>query len=130
VERPLYAGSSMRMRLASAALAAIALAPAAGGAAAAKPLTQRQYTELTLKQHMNATFKKTVPGLTVTKVSCVLPKNGTTVKCVANASAPKARESVVFEVTETLSEVGNMSWRITSSVCSDSKTHRKLSCSG
>jgi hypothetical protein len=119
------------MRLASAALAAIAVAPAAtGGAEAAKPLTQKQYTELTLKQHMNATFKKTVPGLTVTKVTCVLPKNGTVVKCVANASAPKAREDVVFKVTETLSEVGNMSWRITSSACSDSKTHQKLSCSG
>jgi hypothetical protein len=119
----------MGNRLAPAVLAVVALA-AAGGASAAKPLTQKQYTELTLKQNMNAKFKKTVPGLTVTKVTCVLPKNGTTVKCIADASAPRARENVVFKVTETLSAVGDMTWRVTSSVCSDSKTHQKISCNG
>jgi hypothetical protein len=99
-----------------------------GGASAAKPQTQKQYTEQQLKTQMNKRFKSL--GVTITKVTCVLPKNGTTVKCVADGSAPKSRESFVFKVTENLNAAGVMSWRITSSACSDSQTHQKLSCSG
>jgi hypothetical protein len=104
------------------------LVPAA--ALAAKQPTQKQFTEQKLKTAMTSSPSLKPLGLKFGVVACVLPKNGTVVNCTVHASAPKARENIVFKVRETLNEEGNMSWRITSDACSDSKTGQKLSCSG
>ncbi len=113
--------------LAAGALAVVALV-AAGQALAAKPLTQKQFAEARLKQALNTWARKTVPGLAVGSVSCVLPENGVVLHCTAKASAPKYRENLVFKVTETLHETGVMSWAITSRACSDSRTGKSIQC--
>jgi hypothetical protein len=99
-------------------------------ALAAKPLTQKQYTEKKLKTAMMSSSELKPLGLTWGAVACVLPKNGNVVNCTVHASAPKARENIVFKVRETLTQEGAMTWKITSDACSDSKTGQKLSCGG
>lgn len=119
--------SRRRSILAAAAVAAVALL-VAGQALAAKPLTQKQFAEARLKQVLNAWARKTVPGLAIGTVTCVLPENGVVIHCTAKASAPKYRENLVFKVTETLHETGTMSWAITSKACSDSRTGQSIQC--
>jgi L-aminopeptidase/D-esterase-like protein len=109
------------------ALAALLIVPAA---LAAKAPTQKQYTEQKLKTAMMTSSQLKGLGLKWGTVTCVLPKNGNIVHCTVHASAPAARENIVFKVKETLKETGAMSWAITSDACSDSKTGQKLACSG
>jgi hypothetical protein len=116
----------MRFLLLS-ALAALFLVPFA---LAAKAPTQKQYSEQKLKTAMMSSAQLKGLGLKWGAVSCVLPKNGNIVHCTVHASSPKAQENIVFKVRETLKETGTMSWAITSDACSDSKTGKKLSCSG
>jgi hypothetical protein len=99
-------------------------------ALAAKAPTQLQYTEQKLKTSMMNSSQLKPLGLRYGAVKCVLPKNGNVVHCTVHATAPKARENIVFKVTETLKQTGQMTWAITSDACSDSKTGQKLSCSG
>ena len=108
-------------------LAALLSVPAAF---AAKAPTQKQYTEQKLKTAMMGSSQLKGLGLKFGVVSCVLPKSGNVVHCTVHTSAPKAQENIVFKVTETLAETGNMKWAITSDTCSDSKTGQKLSCGG
>jgi hypothetical protein len=117
----------MRTRLLLAALALVALV-ATGQAMAAKPLTQKQYAELRMKQVMTAWAKKNVPGLQIGAAACVLPKNGVIIHCTVQSTAPKYTENIVFKVKETLHDVGTVTWVVTSKVCSDSKTHKTFAC--
>ncbi len=105
----------------------VALA-ATGQAMAAKPLTQKQFAELRMKQALTGWAKKNVPGLQIGAASCVLPKNGVVIHCTVKSTAPKYRENILFKVTETLHEVGTITWVVTSKTCSDSKTHETIAC--
>ena len=109
----------------AAALLAALLAPAT---LAAKPLTQKQYTEQTLKTAMTAWARKNVKGLEIGAAACVLPENGNVVHCTVKSSAPGYRENIVFKVTETLHASGTMSWRVTAKACSDSETGKAITC--
>jgi hypothetical protein len=117
----------MTNRLFLIAFALVALV-ATGQALAAKPLTQKQYAELKMKQALTAWAKKSVPGLQIGAASCVLPKNGVIIHCTVQSTAPKHNENIVFKVKETLHDIGTVTWVVTSKTCSDSKTHKTFAC--
>ena len=117
----------MRAQLLFVVLALVALV-ATGQALGAKPLTQKQYAELKMKQAMTQWAKKSVPGLQIGAASCVLPKNGVVIHCTVQSTAPKYNENIVFKVKETLHDIGTVTWVVTSKTCSDSKTHKTFAC--
>src|SRR4051794_5891752 len=110
-------------------LAALVVALAASGtAAAAYPRGDVLYANKTMKASFTAWAKKNLPGTTVGKVACVLPKSGNVIHCTIHVSAPKNRENIVFKVKGTLHEVGTLSWVATSHSCTDSKTGKPFAC--
>jgi hypothetical protein len=117
----------MTNRLFLLAFALIALG-AAGQAMAAKPLTQKQYAELRMNQVLTQWAKQKVPGLQIGAASCVLPKNGVIIHCTVQSTAPKYNENIVFNVKETLHDVGTVTWVVTSKTCSNAKTHKTFAC--
>ena len=125
---PAISGAHVRGGLScalAACLLAVLLAPAA---LAAKPLTQKQYTEQTLKTAMTAWARKNVKGLEIGSASCVLPLNGNVVHCTVTSTAPSYREKIVFKVRETLHASGTMSWLVTAKACSNSRTGKAIAC--
>ena len=83
----------------AACLLTVLLAPAA---LAAKPLTQKQYTEQTAEDGDDRWAKKNVKGLEIGSATCVLPLNGNVVHCTVTSTAPSYQEKIVFKVRETL----------------------------
>ena len=103
-------------------------------AAAAKPKTEAQADAAAIKASMAKTFAhtKSLQGLKIGKVICVLPKNGATFHCTAYTNSAAAHEDIVFKIAATLhdNDATSVTWRMTSDACSDSTSHAKIACSG
>jgi hypothetical protein len=112
-------------RLAAAALLAAVLAPVALGA---RPALQRQQAERALKTAMTAWAHRNVRGLEIGAVSCILPRSGNVIHCAVKTAAPTYHEVIVFQIRETLSASGTMSWIATSKACRDTQTGRAIAC--
>ena len=114
----------------SAALAAAALLAAAAATAvqAARPAARRHEAERALKAAMTAWARKNVHGLEIGAVSCVLPARGAVIRCTVRSTAPGYHEAIVFQVRETLSASGTMTWLATSKACRDTQTGRAIAC--
>jgi hypothetical protein len=121
----------MSIRFAGAALLAL-LVLGAVPALAAKPKTEAQADAAALKASMVKTFKntKSLAGVKIGKVVCVLPKNGATFHCTASTTAPSAHEDIVFKVAATLhdNDALSVTWKLTGQSCSDSGTHKSIQC--
>jgi hypothetical protein len=119
----------MRIRSAAAAIFALFVLGALP-ALAAKPKTEAQADAAALKASMVTSFKKTLPGVIIGKVVCVLPQNGATFHCTAYTTAPASHENIVFKVAATLHDNDAMSvtWQLTSHSCTDSVTHKPFKC--
>lgn len=81
-----------------------------------------------LSAEIKPVFKKEAPGLVLGKVTCVLPQNGTVVKCKAHFSDAKANANVVYGINANLQETGNIKWTTTTHSCTNAKTGKKLQC--
>ncbi len=73
-------------------------------------------------------FRKQAPKLVLRKVTCVLPKNGTVVRCKARFSYPSAKANIVYGIKATLQQTGSIKWTTTTHTCTNAKTGKKLAC--
>jgi hypothetical protein len=105
---------------------------APAGALAATPKTEAQSDALALKASMTKSFKTSAQlrGVNIGNVLCVLPANGSTFHCTVHTSAAAAHEDIVFKVAATLhdNDATSVTWKVTSSSCTDSGTHARISC--
>ena len=106
-----------------AAGAVIWSAPALGATPAQNAAFAKQ-----LSAEIKPIFKKQAPKLVLGKVTCVLPKNGTVVRCKAHFSYSSAKANVVYAIKATLEETGTIKWTTTGHTCTDAKTGKKLAC--
>ena len=110
------------------AVAALLAAVVAAAAPAARPVSQRQEAERALKAAMTAWARKNVHGLEIGAVSCLLPRRGDVIHCTVRTAAPAYHETIVFQIRETLSAAGTMTWLATSKACRDTQTGRAIAC--
>jgi hypothetical protein len=105
-------------------LAVFAVAP--GSALAAKN-PRLVYLEKTLKADMVKTFKKQAPKLTLTKVTCVLPKSGATSHCKASFTTSGIKG--YYPVVAKLHDVGGtLTWTASSPKCWNAAKKKYVAC--
>jgi TctA family transporter len=111
-------------------LAVIAVLGASAAATAATyPKGDVQYAEKTMKASFARWAKTHMAGTTVGKVTCVLPPNGTVIRCAVHVGTPKRfHENIVFKVKGTLHETGTLSWVAITHSCRDTRTGKPFSC--
>ena len=124
---PPFLPAPRRLSAALAAAAALAAVPPPA-ALAARPASQRQQAERALKAAMTAWARKNVHGLEIGAVSCLLPRRGDVIHCTVRTAAPAYHEAIVFQIRETLSAAGTMTWLATSKACRDTQTGRAIAC--
>jgi hypothetical protein len=107
-------------------MGAIALA-GAGTTLGAAP-TEAQAFATKLRSYIGPTFKKQAPKLVLGKVTCVLPKNGTVVRCKAHFAYPSGNANVLYNIKATLLETGVIKWTTTTHSCTNAKTGKTLAC--
>jgi hypothetical protein len=119
----------MSIRSAGAALVvAVALLSALQAVAlGATPAQNRQFAT-SLAAKIKPVFKKQAPKLALSKVTCVLPLNGTVVHCKAHFSYPSAGLNVVYGIKATLQETGDIKWVTTTHSCTNAKTGKTVAC--
>jgi len=81
-----------------------------------------------VKKSMQASYHS-VPGLTFTAVTCSIRPGATTGRCTASFRLPKRELRGVFAVRVTVNrKTGGVRWRATSARCTDTHTHKHVSC--
>ena len=98
---------------------------AASAAAATNPEQIR--LQKSLKPQIAASFKKQAPTLKLTAVTCKLPTDGVTAHCLAHFTYG-AKVLVVYPVTATIHDSGQLTWAAKSPTCTDARTKKKLAC--
>jgi len=84
------------------------------------------YLEKTLKAAMVKKFKTAAPKLKITKVKCVLPKNGVTAHCKATFTTSGI--DGYYPVTATIHDNGQLTWTARSPRCLNPKTKKYAGC--
>jgi hypothetical protein len=124
-ERQDRQGNSLLKLVAVFVLAAVALAGTAG---AARP-ADSSVLATNLKKSMQASYKKSVPGLVFTRVTCALPARATAGRCKAAFTIRPRRLKGVFTVSATVNRSsGGVRWRAVSAACTDTRTGKRVSC--
>src|SRR5262249_6508207 len=121
-----HAGMSVRL-LGAGLLASAALAAGAQEALAWTPAQNAAFAKK-LAVSIKPVFKKQAPQLVLGKVTCVLPAEGTLVKCKAYFSDKPANANIVYLISADLKDSGAIKWTTTAHSCTDSKTGKKLQC--
>lgn len=96
-------------------------------AAAAATNPEQIRLQKSLKTQIAATFKKQAPKLKLTTVTCKLPSNGVTAHCKARFTYGKT-VVVVYPVTATIHESGQLTWVAKSPACTNATTKKKIAC--
>jgi hypothetical protein len=111
-------------------LAAVAVVSVAGPASAAIDPSASAVLASALKPAMQTKLRKTVKGLVVTKVKCVVPTTSKLItgKCTARFTVAKYKLDGVYRAKATLDSRSRLSWSTTSVSCTDSRTHKKVAC--
>ena len=84
------------------------------------------YLVKTLKASMIKSFKKQAPNLKITKVTCVLPKDGVTAHCKGYFTA--GGTTGYYPVAATIHDSGNLTWTAQSPKCLDPQTKKYTGC--
>jgi hypothetical protein len=82
-----------------------------------------------LKTSMQASYKKTVPGLRFTTVTCSLAHGAARGSCKASFTLASRGLKGVYTVTAAVDrKTGSVHWTATSVACTDARTGRRVSC--
>jgi hypothetical protein len=107
-------------------LAAVLFLVAATSALAATPA--QQFAKQ-LKRSMQTYYNRADPGLKITTVTCRVAKNDRTGRCNARFTRASQRARGLFVIGVTIDPAtGNVKTKTLSAACTDSKTHKKISC--
>ena len=118
----------MSARLSAAGiLAAVAFAIGAQAALAWTPAQNAAFAKK-LAASIKPVFKKQAPTLVLGLVTCVLPAEGTTVKCKAHFSDKPDNANILYLISADLKDSGAIKWTTTAHSCTDAKTGKKLPC--
>jgi hypothetical protein len=111
-------------------LVAAAAALGSGSGSAAIDPTASAFLAGAVKAGMQKTMKTKVPGLVITKVTCFVPRSSAAVagKCTTKFTVAKYKLDGVYHVRAKLDSRGRLTWATTSVACSDSRTHKRVSC--
>ena len=121
---PPYDGGMLAKLAGAAAIVAFAVPSAA---LAWTPAQNAAFAK-NLKAKITPVFKKQAPELVLGQVTCVLPAEGTLVKCKAHFSDKPAHANIVYTINAKLTEVGDINWTTVGHSCTDSRTGKKLAC--
>lgn len=117
-------GPPLLRSVTAALLAAACLAAVAGGAKPAEATVLAAH----VKKSMQASYRS-VRGLTFTAVTCSIRPHATRGRCTASFRLPKRKLKGVFAVRVTVNrKTGGVRWRATSARCTDTRTHKRVSC--
>jgi hypothetical protein len=118
----------MSVRLSVAGL--LATSAFAVGAQSALAWTPAQNAAFAKKLAVSITpaFKKQAPTLVLGAVTCVLPAEGTVVKCKAHFSDKPDNANILYLISADLKDSGAIKWTTTAHSCTNAKTGKKLPC--
>lgn len=128
----------IRAPLAKAGLAATALAFAAfallalvSQAQAARDPSASAFLAGAVKPAMQQMLRKTVPGISISKVTCFVPTTSQTIqgKCSAKFTVPRVGIKGTYQTNAKLASNGRLTWSTTGRTCSDLRG-RRASCTG
>jgi hypothetical protein len=114
--------------LALVGLAALGLASKAG---AARDPSASAFLQGAVKAGMQQKLRQSLPGLTITRVTCFVPTSSTAIKgpCTAKFTVAKYQLKGTYRVTATLDSQSRLTWATTSRTCTDLRG-RRASCTG
>jgi hypothetical protein len=117
----------MRTRRAGIALVAGTALAVSAPAAAWTPAQNKAFATRLAKE-IEPSFRTQAPALVLGAVTCVLPAEGTVVRCKAHFADRPAGADVLYLIKATLQETGDIKWTTTGHSCIDAKTGKKLAC--
>jgi hypothetical protein len=112
----------------AAVLAALVLAPAGLAGTAQTPNYRGIILAAELRKSMQATYRKSVPGIVFDKVTCNLGERATTGRCQARFVVRKRQLKGTFKVTAKVDEQGAVRWQATAVTCTSTKTGKRVAC--
>jgi hypothetical protein len=100
----------------------------AAAASAARP-TDASVLAKSLKTSLQTSYRKTVPGLVFTKVTCSLARGAAAGRCSAAFALSARGLKGVYTIKATVNrKTGGVRWRATSVACTDGRTGKRISC--
>jgi len=114
--------------LALVGLAVLGLVPHAN---AARDPSASAFLEGALRPQMQATLRKSIPGLAITEVTCYVPQSSKAISgpCTARFTIPKYQLKGTYKAKATLDSKSRLTWSTSSVSCSDLRG-RRASCTG
>jgi hypothetical protein len=113
------------------AIAGLAVVGLASQANAARDPSASAFLEGALKPQMQATLRKTIPGIAITQVTCYVPQTSKVITgpCTAKFTISKYQLKGTYKAKATLDSKSRLTWSTSSVACSDLHG-RRASCTG